>query len=281
MPDVPELPPIAAEPLSLVLLSTSVSDVPGDGVDAWVQFLEARGKPYEVFLVQDALTDQSAAWTEKLAARHPSVRVLRDPERRGRGAGLRLALAAVQYPLVAAVDADYCFAPADLERLLKDIEKVHLVTGVRAARPTPLPLRIVGGVYRLLVRILFGLPLDPLPGWLGWRETLLRWRIRLQFGVRLSDACCPFRLYRREIFARIPIQAQGTFVDVEILAKANFLGCFMSEVPLRNYTAPHNAAFADAQRRWKTDWKQVFSHPEFEMAKMAPVPTLSAEPSIP
>src|SRR5207249_5136744 len=120
----------------------------------------------------------------------------------------------------------------------------------------------------LLVRIIFGLPLEPLPGWLGWGENLRRWRIRYQFGVRLSDVRCPFRLYRREILARIPIQSQGPFVHVEILAKANFLGCLMTEVPLHEYTEPASIKSVEAEQQWRKARRQVFSHPDLGPAKI-------------
>src|SRR2546422_989826 len=47
----------------------------------------------------------------------------------------------------------------------------------------------------------------------------------LLFGLWLRDPASPARLYRRSIFERIPIQSNGWFAQVEILAKANFLGC--------------------------------------------------------
>ena len=56
---------------------------------------------------------------------------------------------------------------------------------------------------------------------------------RILFGLRYHDVACPFRLFRRDILARIPIQSDGPFAHVELLAKANFLGCLMGEeVPL-------------------------------------------------
>jgi hypothetical protein len=53
--------------------------------------------------------------------------------------------------------------------------------------------------------------------------------MRVVFGVRNQDVACPFRLVRREIFARMPVQSKGSFAHAEILAKANFLGCVLGE----------------------------------------------------
>jgi hypothetical protein len=68
-----------------------------------------------------------------------------------------------------------------------------------------------------------------LPGWLGWKRHLGRLLVRIVFAVRNQDVGCPFRLIRREIFARMPVQSKGTFGHAEILAKANFLGCLIGE----------------------------------------------------
>ena len=81
--------------------------------------------------------------------------------------------------------------------------------------------------------LLFGFADPPLPGWLGWQRHLGQWVARRLFGVPYHDMTCPFRLARRAIFGRIPLQSDGAFAHVEILAKANFIGCLLGEeVPL-------------------------------------------------
>src|SRR5262249_32945477 len=108
-------------------------------------------------------------------------------------------------------------------------DKVHLVSGYRQGRRVPLAWRITGLFYRLYVRVLFDLALERLPGWLGWKEHFYRLAIRAVFAVRSRDLNCVFRLCRRHIFARIPIQSKGPFVQTEVLIKANFLGCILGE----------------------------------------------------
>jgi hypothetical protein len=82
----------------------------------------------------------------------------------------------------------------------------------------------------MAVRVIFGIPLQPLPCWLGEHGQLKRWLARWFFGVRVHDVECAFRLTRRSIFERMPIQSNGPFAQLEMLAKANFLGCLMAEV---------------------------------------------------
>src|SRR5262249_42578980 len=156
-----------------------------------------------------------------LAATVPALRVLHHVAPLGFGAALRAGVAAARQPLLATSTGDRQYQPADLRGLLERIDKVDLVTGYRCWRPVPRLLRWLGAVYRLAVRVLFGISLEPLPCWLGEQGQKKRWLARWVFGVRVHDVECAFRLYRRQIFARIPIQSNGPFALVEILAKAN------------------------------------------------------------
>jgi glycosyltransferase involved in cell wall biosynthesis len=252
MPEPPQLPPIATQPLSVLLLGNS--DRPGldTALSAWLSFLPSLSREIEVLLLDDAAVDR----TEELAKSYPTLRVLRDPARRGAGAALRLGLAEARHPLLLQVPCDGRYQPEDVQKLLAEIDRVHLVVGHRVGRPVPIPLRIIGGVWRLTLRILFGLPLESLPAWLGWRGHARNLFAHVIFGLRLHDVACDFRLSRRELFRRIPIQSDGPFVHVEVLAKANFLGRVMSEAAVTSVDQPKSASW------WREAWR-VFAHPDF------------------
>src|SRR5438552_1985035 len=124
-------------------------------------------------------------------------------------------------------------------------------------------LRRIGRVYRLIVRIVLGIHREPLAGWRGWAEWRRAVWLRLLFGLRLADVPCAFKLFRRAVFDRLPIQSDGQFVHAEMMAKANFLGCLIGEVPIGrlggNFRGvaepePPGASFAAEARR-------VFRHP--------------------
>ncbi len=51
-------------------------------------------------------------------------------------------------------------------------------------------------------------------------------------GLWLQDPECGMKLYRREVFAHLPIQSKGSFVQIEILAKANFQSRILTEVAI-------------------------------------------------
>jgi hypothetical protein len=202
------------------------------------------------------------------------VQVLRGEGAAGPGDALREAVARATKPLLFYTTCDHQYDPADLKLLLAEIDRVHVASGYRRWRTVPVPLRLLGGAYRLFLRVVFGFAPEPLPGWHGWREHLYRALIRAVFGVRLRDVNCAFRLMRREVFAHLPIQSRGDFVHAELLAKANFLGCYMTDDVLVTYRPQ-----GGGESSWGRDFRRVFSHPSFEAVPKppdAPEPAASA-----
>ncbi|HKI35257.1 MAG TPA: glycosyltransferase [Gemmataceae bacterium] len=259
MPELTPLPPIAGQPISVVLLAHDEEPHLEAVVTEWAALLEGLKRDYEMLLVDDGSADRTGALAEALAARLPRLHVLRHPAHRGRGAALRTALAAATKPLLFYTTADRQYQPADLKRLLAEIDKVHLVSGFRLWRPVPAPLRWLGRGWRLILRVFLGLGLEPLPGWLGGREHLYRALCRAVFALRLQDVNCAYRLCRRDIFARIPIQSDGDFVHTEVLAKANFLGCYLND----EVTVAYRPRERDARGRMWKDGYRVFARPDF------------------
>jgi glycosyltransferase involved in cell wall biosynthesis len=245
---------------------------------SWVTQLEPRGSDYEILVVDDGSTDRTAALVEEFTKANPRVRLLRHNSPRGFGAALRTGLAAACHPLLLTTTCNPQYSPADLPKLLADIDKVHLVTGYRVWQPVPWPLRVLGWFARLLARVLLAQSLEPFAGWLGWQDHLRALAARLQFGVVVADVSCVLRLHRRHIFERIPIQSEGPFALVEMLAKANFLGCVITEAPV-TYQPRSELPPPDA-RTWKADRRRVFWHPDFG-PPFLPEPPAAPEPAQP
>jgi len=123
--------------------------------------------------------------------------------------------------------ADKQFQPADLKRLLGEINQVDFVTGYRVHRPVPGWLSALDFCWHWLARLLFGYETERRDAWLGWSGWGRRWLARWIFGLRVNDAECVFRLARREVFRRIPIQSRSALAHFEVLAKANHLGAWI------------------------------------------------------
>jgi glycosyltransferase involved in cell wall biosynthesis len=263
-------PRISKEPISVLLPAYNQAAGLEPIAEGWLRALGRLERPFELFVIDDGSADGTPAVADGLAARHSAVRVLRHDTRRGFGACLRTGLAAAQYPLVFYTACDYPYPPTDLKKLLEAIDASDLVSGCRAG-PVPAGMKALGRVYRFLLWVFVGLRPEPRPGWRGWREWWRGVKLRLLFGLRLWDVPSAFKLFRRTVLDRIPIQSDGEFVHAEILAKANYLGYLMCEVPIGRLAGhfrgvpeppPPGAEFAAEVRR-------VFRRPEFQ-AKLPP-----------
>ncbi len=231
-------------------------------VENWLRGLARLERAFECIIVDDCSTDETAIVIAKLADRHPEVRPLRHEARHGYGAGLRTALAAAIHPLIFYTACDYPYPPADIGKLLDVIDDADLVTGSRTD-PVPGWLRCLDRLHRLFARVIFGVSLEPRPGWLGRRAWRSAVRLRLLFGLRLWDPMSAYKLFRRSVLDRIPIQSSGEFVHAELLAKANFLGCLMAEVPIGRLAGNFKGVPEPPVPGSSGDARRVFRRPQF------------------
>jgi glycosyltransferase involved in cell wall biosynthesis len=260
MPDVPTLPTVSDQPLSVILLAYNDAVHLEAVVAAWAKQLDGLQRAYEIIVVDDGSTDGTAALAGSLSAELPLLSVKRHEKSSGIGASLRTGIAAVKHPLLFYTTADRQYQPRDLPAFLSEIDKVHLVPGFRRWQEVPSLPRVLGAVFRMAAKVLFDLSPTPLPGWLGWRDNLYRAVVRILFGVRTLDLNCAYMICRREIFAHLPIQSDGPFVHAEILAKANFLGFVLAEeIPISYQPRSDD----DRPPRWSADGYLVFSNPYF------------------
>jgi glycosyltransferase involved in cell wall biosynthesis len=231
-------------------------------VDGWLRVLNKLGRDFEFFVIDDGSTDSTADLAAGYASRNRRIRFLRHDQRRGFGAALRTGVATAQYPLVFYSACDYPYQPADLNKLLGVIDTAHVVSGCRTD-PMPPNLRTMGSVYRGAVRVLFGLPLEPRPGWYGWQAWQRSVADRWIYALKMHDVPCAFKLFRKSTLDSIPIQSDGNFVHAEILAKANFLGQLIAEVPIGRLGGAFKGAPEPPIASESADRRRVFRSPLF------------------
>jgi glycosyltransferase involved in cell wall biosynthesis len=181
-----------------------------------LQVLPRFADELDVTVVDDGSTDRTGAIADDLAANDPRVRVIHHGTRRGYGAAVRSGLLAATKPWVFYTDGDRQFELTDLERLVAASDGFDAVVGYREKRADPVRRLFVAWVYNRLIRLLFG-------G--GWK-----------------DVDCAFKLFRRDVFARVPldrVRANGAFFSPELLITLRRSGVRVRQVAVRHL--PRNA----------------------------------------
>jgi glycosyltransferase involved in cell wall biosynthesis len=269
-------PAIATAPLSVVLIARVMDPELPARVQGWNTLFVRRGGEYEIILVVDGNGHDPA--TEQLPtpfANDPCIRLIQLEMSRGFGAALRTAIEAARFPLLFYTSADGQYNSEDFKLLLDQIDHVDLISGCRDANPAPFWQRGLASVWHGFLRVVMGVTPEKVRCWPGWEEHRRSWFAWAVFGLRLHDVDCAFRLFRREIFERIPIQSDSAFAQVEILAKANFLGCIMTQVPVHYHAPPK-----DTKTYWnawsRKEIKCVLTQPGFR-APPQPTPLHEAD----
>ena len=166
----------------------------------------------EITVVDDGSTDRTGAIADELALKDSRVRVIHHGTRRGYGGAVRSGLVAATKPWVFFTDGDRQFALEDLGRLVEAADGADAVVGYRIKRADPARRLFVAWVYNRLIRLLFG-------G--GWR-----------------DVDCAFKLFRRDVFARAPLErvrSNGAFFSPELLITLRRAGLRVRQVGVRHF----------------------------------------------
>ena len=171
--------------------------------------LDEMGGEWEIVIVDDASTDDTARRAESLAAADARVRVIHNAVNRRLGGTLRAGYGAARKDLIFYTDADL---PVDLAQLpravrLLEYQQADLLAGYRFDRTSE-------GLHRALYTI-------------GYHVL-----IRLLFGLRIRDVNFAFKLFRRPLLQRFELRSEGSFIDAELLLRARKAGAVMIQMGL-------------------------------------------------
>ena len=156
---------------------------------------------YEILIVDDASTDKTGKIADELAATDHHIRVVHHAVNRKLGGSVRTGLSEARGDLVLYTDADMPFDLADLGKALRlmRVYEADIVSAYRFDRTGEGGKRaLYSYVYNSLVKVLLGL--------------------------RMRDVNFAFKLLRRDILEHIELESEGSFIDVELLAKAQRRG---------------------------------------------------------
>lgn len=187
----------------------------------------------ELVVVNDASTDGTREVLERLADGEPRLRLVHHPVNQGKGAALRTGFAHVTAPIVIIQDADLEYDPAEYHHLLAPIlaDKADVVFGSRF---------LGSGAHRVLYF------------WHAVANKILTLLSNMTTNLNLTDMETCYKVFRREVLARITVEENRFGFEPEITAKVARLGVRVYEVPIsyygRTYAEGKKIGWKDALR---------------------------------
>ncbi|MFI7581380.1 glycosyltransferase [Kocuria kalidii] len=186
-------------------------------VESAITYLQSRGEPYTVIIVDDGSTDNTVEIVQELENTYPGrLRYVRHDRNLGYGAALRTGFAEglrTGLDWVGFCDADGQFNPRDVDKLIRGAAETgsEVAIGYRIKRADTFERRMMG---------------------LGWR-----WLSQLVLGYNARDVDCGFKVFRRQALAVISADLRGDHATIspEMLARAMRAGLRITEVGVNHY----------------------------------------------
>ncbi len=213
------------------------------------------GRDFEIVVVDDGSTDNSAEILEELKAVYPELRVVFHGGNRGYGAALRSGFSAASKELVFYTDGDGQYDVLELKKLLPVVQEgVDVVNGYKISRSDPWHRIVIGKIYLVLMRILF------------------RFRVR--------DVDCDFRLMRRSALQTIALRHSSGVICLELVRKLERAGFRFVDFPVHHYHRVHGRSqFFNVRRLVVTGVNILRLFWELNVVRDTPVNVAHAAPA--
>jgi glycosyltransferase involved in cell wall biosynthesis len=190
----------------------------------WAQPVPASSR--EIIIIESQSTDGSRAIVTDFAARHAvephcTVRLIFEPQARGKGHAIRAGLAAVTGDVILIQDADLEYDVSDYPLLLQPIVegRAAFVIGSRHLGPSRWRIRkFARGSLQAALMNMGGL--------------LFHTLFNLAFGSRLTDPTSMFKVFRADCLEGLHLSCNRFDFDYELLGKLMRAGFAPLEVPV-------------------------------------------------
>ena len=172
----------------------------GPLLDEALTTLPSMAESFEIVVVDDGSTDDTADVVRTYAEQHAEVRLVVHPQNLGYGHALRTGLQHSRGDAVALIDGDRQFRIADLAQLVALLPQHDAVLGFRIKRADPWHRLVVAKVYHRVLKTVFGL--------------------------HLRDVDCAMKLYRREVVDAIfpQLESRSAFISPELAIRSQHAG---------------------------------------------------------
>ncbi|OGD20675.1 MAG: hypothetical protein A2W03_02840 [Candidatus Aminicenantes bacterium RBG_16_63_16] len=194
--------------------------------------VDLGGLEKELIIVDDGSTDGTREIIRELAARHPEVTVILQPQNQGKGAAVARGMRHASGDIIIIQDADLEYSPAEYPQVLRPIleGEADVVFGSRF-QGSP------GGR-----RVLYF--------WHSLGNRILTFVANAFSDLNLTDMETCYKAMTREVAGRLELTSQRFGIEPEITCKVARLGARIYEVPIsyrgRTYGEGKKIGFKDA-----------------------------------
>jgi glycosyltransferase involved in cell wall biosynthesis len=204
----PTLPNLPSSPRALTIIVPAYNEAQRlrTTVDGVIAAASTALDRYEVIIVNDGSSDDTAAIADGLAASRPHVSAIHHPVNRGVGAAYRSGLQAASYPFLSLVPGDNAFVPGCLADFFALVGRADVIISYRqnvSARSTVrLGLSII---FSTLLRFATRLPIRDGHSLYIWPVDLAR-QIPVPDDYRYHMTTLAALLHRVPTYAETPVQ---------------------------------------------------------------------------
>lgn len=173
--------------------------------------LKTSCEDYEIIVVDDGSTDNTATLLKELTFDIKELKVLRNEMNQKLGSALRKGFSIASKELVFYTDADMPIDYSEIYRACEVLElsQADLIVGVRRKTKSESALRALCSlVYNRLIEIVF--------------------------NIKIKDINFACKLIRKCALEELNLKSKGSFIDAEMVIKANYLGYKIRQIDV-NY----------------------------------------------
>jgi dolichyl-phosphate beta-glucosyltransferase len=182
-----------------------------------VQFLQSKGRPFEIIVANDGSRDGTAKATQEFTKTYPMLRLIDLNPNRGKGGAVKAGMLDARGQYVLFTDADQSTPITEVDRLLVKLEHdgYDMAIGSRTVPGAEVEQPQVW--YRALAGKLFGF---------GTKWLCIR-------GI--YDTQCGFKCMTRDVAQRVfpQVTSNTAIFDIEMLVVATREGYRLAEVPVK------------------------------------------------